>query len=139
MALPEPAPGLVISYAYLWRDEHRAGAEEGRKDRPCAIVLTSADRDGDKIVLVVPITHSKPAADQHAVELPAAAKRRLGLDAGRSWIITNELNQFVWPGYDLRPISRAHPDTFHYGFLPTEIFAAVKRGILANRARTISR
>jgi hypothetical protein len=68
-----------------------------------------------------------------------AAKRRLGLDAGRSWIITNELNQFVWPGYDLRPISRAHPDTFHCGFLPTEIFAAVKRGILANRARTISR
>jgi hypothetical protein len=139
MALPEPAPGLVISYAYLWHGEHRAGAEEGRKDRPCAIVLTTADRDGDKIVWVVPITHRKPAADRHAVELPAAVKRRLGLDAERSWIITDELNQFVWPGYDLRPISRAHPDTFHYGFLPMELFAAVKRGILANRARMISR
>jgi hypothetical protein len=33
MPIPNPEPGLVISYAYLWHDEHHAGREEG-KDRP---------------------------------------------------------------------------------------------------------
>jgi len=34
MALPDPQPGLVISYSYLWHHEHRAGREEGLKSRP---------------------------------------------------------------------------------------------------------
>jgi hypothetical protein len=41
MPLPAPQRGLVISYAYLWHHEHRAGLEEGRKDRPCVIVLAA--------------------------------------------------------------------------------------------------
>jgi hypothetical protein len=36
---PEPQPGLVISYAYLWSEEAEQGRIEGRKDRPCAIVV----------------------------------------------------------------------------------------------------
>lgn len=132
MALPAPAPGLVIAYSYLWQDQRRAGAGEGRKTRPCAIVVATTDEDGDTRVYVAPITHSKPD-DPHAVEIPRAVKRRLGLDAARSWIVTSELNRFVWPGYDLRPIARDRPDTFAWGFLPVEIFAAVKRGIAANR------
>jgi uncharacterized protein YifN (PemK superfamily) len=134
MALPEPAPGLVICYSYLWHDEHRAGIEEGRKDRPCAVVVARTDEAGDTAVLVVPITHTQPAADRHAIELPIAVKRRLGLDELPSWIITDELNRFIWPGFDLRPISRQAPDKFHFGFLPTETFDAVKRAILANAA-----
>ena len=41
MPLPTPAPepGLIIRYAYLWRSEAFQGEEEGRKDRPCAVVL----------------------------------------------------------------------------------------------------
>ena len=132
MTLPVPTPGLVISYSYLWHDQHRAGAEEGRKTRPCAIVVAMADEDGDTRVYVAPITHSQPR-DPHAVELPAAAKRRLGLDDAPSWIVTSELNRFIWPGYDLQPISRAEPDTFAWGFLPVEIFAAVKRGVVAHQ------
>ncbi|HET6161335.1 MAG TPA: hypothetical protein VFE34_23535 [Dongiaceae bacterium] len=138
MALPEPAPGLVISYSYLWHDEHRAGVEEGRKDRPCAIVVARLDEAGDTSVLVVPITHTQPAADRHAVKLPLAVKRHLGLDEAPSWIITDELNQFIWPGFDLRPTSRQRPDRFHFGFLPTEIFDAVKRAIRIN-AMTVRR
>lgn len=38
-AFPEPQPGLVISYAYLWSDEAERGLVEGREDRPCAIVV----------------------------------------------------------------------------------------------------
>jgi hypothetical protein len=132
MALPAPAPGLVICYSYLWHDEKVTGAVEGRKDRPCAIVVATTDANGDTIVYVVPVTHRRPA-DPHAVQLPTAVKRKLRLDAESSWIVTSELNQFVWPGFDLRPISRKQRDQFTWGFLPKEILAAVKRGIAANR------
>jgi hypothetical protein len=132
MALPDPEPGLVISYSYLWHDQHQAGAEEGRKARPCAIVVATADEDGDTKVYVAPITHSQPD-DPHAVELPAAVKRRLGLDGAPSWIVTSELNRFIWPGYDLRPITRNKPDVFAWGFLPVGIFAALKQGIAVHQ------
>jgi hypothetical protein len=36
--LPRPVPGLVVRYSYLWYREFLDGREEGRKDRPCAIV-----------------------------------------------------------------------------------------------------
>lgn len=39
MGYPEPELGLVISYSYLWSDEAAAGHAEGRKNRPCAILL----------------------------------------------------------------------------------------------------
>lgn len=99
MALPTPEPGLVICYAYLWADQRQAGGEEGLKDRPCAIVIAVKDEDGDTLVYVAPITHSPPSKAS-AIEIPAAVKRRLGLDAARSWIITDELNRFIWPGRD---------------------------------------
>ncbi len=130
MALPTPAPGLVISYAYLWRERKTAGATEGRKVRPCAVVLTTLDDEGDTLVYVAPITHSQPP-DGTAVELPPAVKRRLGLDASASWIVTSELNRFIWPGYDLRPISRKNADTFAWGYLPVELLEAVKRQVVA--------
>lgn len=137
MALPDPEPGLVISYAYLWRDQHRAGAEEGSKARPCAIVVATID-DGGRKVYVAPITHSQPD-DPHAVELPPTVKQRLRLDDAASWIVTSELNRFVWPGYDLRPIARNRPDVFAWGFLPVEIFEALKRGVAAHqRERQLS-
>ena len=41
MTLPVPLPGLVIRYSFLWSREARAGATEGRKDRPCAIVVAT--------------------------------------------------------------------------------------------------
>jgi hypothetical protein len=37
MPIPNPEPGLVISHAFLWHHEHRAGREEGQKDRPSAM------------------------------------------------------------------------------------------------------
>jgi hypothetical protein len=133
--LPAPAPGLVLAYTFLWRDQKATGAETGQKARPCVIVVAVRDETGDTAVYVAPITHSKPVDPVGAVSLPQAVKRRLGLDAQPSWIITTELNRFIWPGYDLAPISRENPDTYAWGFLPGSIFAAVKRSILANRHR----
>ncbi len=132
MVLPTPAPGLVISYAYLWRAQESAGQGEGRKDRPCAIVVSTKDEDGDTVVYVAPITHTRPS-DGRGIEIPGKVKHRLGMDGARSWIVTDELNRFVWPGYDLRPINRRKPDIFHWGFLPTEVFETLKTAVLAHQ------
>jgi hypothetical protein len=55
-------------------------------------------------VAVVPITHSQPRDPNAAVEIPLPVKRHLGLDSEHSWVILDELNEFAWPGFDLRPI-----------------------------------
>lgn len=125
MALPEPTPGLVIGFAYLWASEARTGQDEGLKDRPCVIILSVEDRDGDRIVHVAPITHSPPRTDRVAVSLPPATRSRLGLDNQPSWIVTSELNRFTWPGPDLRPISRNQPDTFAFGSIPLALLKQV--------------
>ena len=125
MALPEPTPGLVIGYAYLWEREARAGRDEGAKDRPCVIILAVEDRNGDRIVHVAPITHAPPRVAADAVALPPATKARLGLDGRPSWIVTIQLNRFTWPGPDLRPILRDKPDTFAFGSIPLKLLQQV--------------
>ncbi len=45
-------------------------------------------------------------------------------------MVLDELNQFVWPGYDIRPIPGS-ADKFDYGFLPPDLFEKIKQGILA--------
>ncbi|MDQ0474676.1 type II toxin-antitoxin system PemK/MazF family toxin [Labrys wisconsinensis] len=95
MAIPTPQPGLVISYSYLWHHEHRAGRDEGRKDRPCVIALAVERDDHGPIVTVVPITHAPPADTSLAIELPPGVKRHLGLDGARSWVVLHEGNRFA--------------------------------------------
>ncbi len=131
MPFPEPQPGLVISYAYLWHHEHRAGRDEGVKDRPCVIILAVRNAaTGNTIVRVVPVTHSPPDNPATAVELPQAVKRHLGLDDDRSWIVIDEVNEFTWPGFDLRPIERS-TDNVSYGVLPPRLFSAVMTKLAA--------
>jgi hypothetical protein len=141
--LPTPELGLVVSYAYLWNSEFEEGREEGLKDRPCALVLSSQNEDGNTIVAVVPVTHSPPERPEEAVEIPAVIKRRLGLDEARSWIVVSEINRFLWPGPDLRPVSRAEPERFEYGFLPPALFRQVlerfEATVDARRLRTVPR
>lgn len=127
MALPEPLPGLVIRYSYLWHSEFLEGREEGTKDRPCAIVAAiKVDADGDTRVLVLPVTHSPPTKGTPAVEIPPTIKKRLKLDADRSWIMLSEWNEFVWPGPDLRRGAGGDETSVAYGFLPRGLFATVR-------------
>lgn len=143
MSLPEPEPGLVIRYSYLWLREHREGREEGIKDRPCAIVLAACDRDGHVHVLVVPVTHTAPIHLAEALELPAAIKQHLGLDTERSWIVLNESNLFEWPGPDLRRVGDRDDGSVAYGFLPPRFFAELRRRFvvleIAARSRRVRR
>ena len=131
MSFCEPCPGLVVRYAYLWRHEAARGREEGSKDRPCVVVLAVRVRGVDLIVTVAPITHRPPEAASRAVELPVATKRRLGLDEAPSWIATDDLNRFVWPGPDLRPIP-GRPATFAYGLIPAALYEQVRLAVLAH-------
>jgi hypothetical protein len=134
VSLPAPQPGLVISYAYLWAREHERGAEEGVKDRPCAIVAARQIFAGREVVTVVPVTHTPPADPADAVAIPPALKAHLGLDDQPSWIVVTETNDFLWPGPDLRPV-RGHPGRFHYGMLPPRFFAHVRDRLLQAHLR----
>jgi len=135
VSLPEPAPGLVISYSYLWAAEHGEGAEEGIKNRPCVLVTARQLIGGRVIVTVVPVTHSAPRDPADAIEIPAALKTHLGLDDLPSWIMVTETNDFLWPGPDLRPISVGR---FHYGFLPPRFYAYLRNRIVeSNRLRRL--
>lgn len=129
MGIPTPEPGLVISYAYLWHREHRAGLDEGRKDRPAVVVL-ALQHGGEAAIRVValPITHTPPDDPLAAVEIPMAVKRHLGLDDARSWIMVDEGNIFFWPGYDLR--KRPGSERYDYGYLPPRFFDTVRRAFV---------
>jgi hypothetical protein len=123
-AYPVPEAGMVISYSFLWSEEAQRGKVEGRKDRPCAIVMavqTDQREEGPYQVAVVPITHVPHHDASVAMEIPGAVKRYLGLDGERSWVVLDEFNVFTWPGYDLRPIKN-HPERVDYGFLPPKLF-----------------
>jgi hypothetical protein len=125
---PEPIPGLVIRYGYLWKREADAGQIEGQKHRPCAIVVCVQEENGEKIVTVAPITRRRPVNRAHAIELTAPTRRRLGLGEQPNWIMATELNSFYWPGPDLRPTPKGQ---YAYGELPAVVFTALANKILA--------
>ena len=104
MRLPTPEPGLVLRYVFLWRREFEAGQDEGRKDRPCTVVLATPSILGALQVYVLAVTHSPPSDPSVAMEIPPRIKAQLGLDGERSWIILDEVNDFLWPGHDLRGV-----------------------------------
>jgi hypothetical protein len=135
VAFPEPIPGLVIRYSYLWRREHLEGREEGQKDRPCAIVASIRAEAGAQRVLVLPVTHAAPNADTAAIEIPEFVKRRLGLDDQRSWIVIAEYNDFIWPGPDLRQAPGDQSGAIAYGILPGSLFEQVRRAWLQLAAK----
>jgi hypothetical protein len=125
MAELKPEIGRVIRHSYLWWNEARAGREEGRKDRPCVIVHLRVNDHQELETYICPITHTPPEIPEKAMEIPKATKARLGLDEDRSWIITTEINRFIWPGPDIRPVPSGG---YSYGLLP----AAMTRDLIAH-------
>jgi hypothetical protein len=122
---------MVVRYSFLWSSEAKAGETEGRKDRPCVIV-TAVKRiaDGRLRVRVLPITH-RPSEIARSVMVPPKVKRYLDLDADASWVVLDEVNEFIWPGVDLRPVSRAKPGVWTFGVLPSEIFDEIRSKLRA--------
>ena len=143
MPLPDPVPGLVIRYSYLWAEEYGRGQEEGTKDRPCAVILVTGDAAGHRSATVLPITHAPPSNPSLAIEIPAATKQRLGLDEERSWVLLTEANRFIWPGPDLRPANPGDLSSVAYGPLPFALFERIRQRFIAvikaRRARLVPR
>lgn len=131
MSLPRPGPGLVLRYAFLWRREFEQGRDEAGKDRPCTVVLAAPVEKGGTRVYLLPITHTPPADLGAAVEIPIRVKQQLGLDDDRSWIVLDEVNDFLWPGHDLRTVPGSQPPRIDYGFLPPRFFNVVRDAFVA--------
>lgn len=129
MALPEPRPGLVIRYDYLWTHEAAAGREQGQ-DRPTCLVAATDALLRPRHVVLLPITHTRPAGDTVGIEIPAKVKRAIGLDDAPSWVIVSEHNVDEWPNGGLSPVPGKR-DTFTYGFIPPGLFANIKARVLA--------
>ena len=136
MAIPPPRNGAVIQYSYLWKHDQEAGLEEGTKNRPAAVILAHHDsKTGYTFVYVLPVTHSPPEDPAFAVEIPAGLKQRLGLDAERSWIVCDEVNRFIWPGFDLRRAPGSSTERWEYGMLSRELYNRAKSLFLKARKK----
>ena len=126
-------PGLVIPYVYLWRHQHEAGEDSGRKVRPCVVVI--AVRRGATGVIravVAPITTQSPSDDRSAVALPPRVKLHLGLDTRPSWVICDEYNEFDWPGVD-SAVTPAGASAF--GYLPDALLERIRAEMRGARVR----
>jgi mRNA-degrading endonuclease toxin of MazEF toxin-antitoxin module len=128
-----PVSGLVVRYDYLWDDERLLGKVEGSKDRPCAVVLAlQGDSMGRQLVIVAAITHTKPQSADAGIEISAHAKRMLGLDGERSWIIVTEVNVVDWSDPGFVPVK---PEQWSYGSLPKALAIQVRNSI-SERAKS---
>jgi len=57
MPLPDPRPGLVIRYDYLWSDDAHAGRDNG-KDRPACLLVAALEASNPRYIVLLPITHT---------------------------------------------------------------------------------
>lgn len=128
MPLPEPKPGLVIRYDYVWAREAAAGRDNG-KDRPACLVAASDNLSRPRFVVLLPITHTPPIGDTIGIEIPARVKQAIGLDDAPSWVIVSEHNIDEWPNGGLSSVP-GRPGEFSYGFIPPALFAAIKARFL---------
>jgi hypothetical protein len=129
MPLPRPEPGLVFRYDYLWFDEGPSVRMSG-KERPACLVATLDEYADPELVVILPITHSRPRGQTVGIEIPQAVAEKLGLDDSRNWIIVSEANVDFWPNAGLVPVS-AKSARYAYGFLPPTLFEIVRSRFLA--------
>jgi uncharacterized protein YifN (PemK superfamily) len=131
-----PQIGEVIPYSYLWARERNDGEESGRKVRPCVVVVAVQPAGKNTtLVVVAPVTSQAPT-DDGAVQMPRAVKTALNLDASPSWVICNEVNQFVWPGFDL---GQTPNGARSYGRIPGSLLQKIRAEIVTMRATSVSR
>ena len=141
MALPDPKPGLVVRYDYLWTHEAVAGRDQG-KTRPACLIAATDPAFRPRYVVLLPITHTPPAGDTAGIEIPARVKLALGLDDAPSWVIVSEHNIDEWPNAGLSSLP-GRPAIFSHGFVPPGLFAQVKARFLelarAKQSRAVRR
>jgi hypothetical protein len=128
MAFPEPKPGLVVRYDYLWSREAAQGRDQG-KDRPTCLLAATDRLTRPRHVVLLPITHTPPDDDTVGIEIPTKVKQALGLDDAPSWVVVSEHNIDEWPNAGLSPLP-GKPGVFSYGFIPPGLFQRIKASFL---------
>jgi hypothetical protein len=126
--LPEPRPGLVFRYDYLWSREAALGRDQG-KERPACLVAALDSTIAPRFVVILPITHTPPDKGTVGLEIPAKVRQAIGLDDAPSWVIVSDHNVDEWPNGGLAPVP-GRPGVFSYGFIPPGLFAQVKAKFL---------
>ena len=92
-----PYAGCVLRYPYLWARQAGRGETEGRKSRPCAVILALKTGKGQTELRLCSITTQPPQKGTQAVEVPEIERRRAGLDGGVAlWVIVDEHNVDVF-------------------------------------------
>ena len=129
MSFPEPKPGLVVRYDYLWTHEATRGQDQG-KDRPACLVAASDSVLRPRYVVFLPITHTPPSGDTVGIEIPAKVKAAIGLDDVPSWVIVSEHNVDEWPSSGVSPVP-GKAGVFAYGFIPPGLFTRIKAEFVA--------
>lgn len=138
MKIPAAPPvGHVIAYEYLWESQADE-KDDGAKTYPCALILSRVLEGGVTLAYALGISHRPPSNDDRAIEVPLKLKRYLGLDDDPSWIYTDQLNIFAWPGPDLRPAERLSARKDAEGScviapLPVDWFELVKAHVIESR------
>ena len=92
-----PRAGDVLRYPYLWARQSTNGETEGRKPRPCAVVLSLQTGNEQTVLRLCAVTTQPPQKGVRAVEIPEIEKRRASLDGGlQLWVIVDEHNVDVF-------------------------------------------
>lgn len=92
-----PHAGAVLRYPYLWARQAGRGETEGRKTRPCAVILALKSGKGQTELRLCAVTTQPPQTGTHAVEVPEIERRRAGLDSSlKLWVIVDEHNVDVF-------------------------------------------
>lgn len=135
---PVPENGLIIKYDYLWGDQRKLQQKDGSKDRPCAVIASSRiDENGDYIVILCAITHSKHEDSNSEIKLPPKVAKYIGLDDRPQWFRTNEYNQVKWSDPGIIPASA---DQWEYGKIPSKLYHDIKESVLGHiKSKTISK
>jgi len=88
-----PEEGDVWNYPYLWAWQGDRGETEGRKSRPCALVVSVAVTEDETRLFFLAITTQKPSADRRAIPIPETERHRANLATDRQlWIVLDEYN-----------------------------------------------
>lgn len=126
-----PKAGDVLRYPYLWARQAGYGETEGRKTRPCAVILSLKAGSGQTELRLCAVTTQPPQTRTHAVEVPEIEKRRAGLDSDLPlWVVVDEHNLDVFEkSFYIEPHS-------HMGAFSTNFTKELqKRMVLALRQR----
>jgi hypothetical protein len=136
--IPDPVPGLLFRYGYLWLEEYRNNQIDPSKDRPACIAMRVTDKPnlglqvagGSRLepgdVIIFPITTRPPVTSGGSVELSVEEKGLCRLDPGsRSWLILSEFNADSWPNADISRIPGT--DRFAYGMAPPGLMRRIVR------------